>query len=133
MGDDLINGWWTAAEALRDHPDLLGVDLVWRQYLPPSADWDHDHCELCWAKVRAASDFSPAEGASDVYSAAYTDDVAQNQAASRATEAGRLLLGQPAGRRRWICSTCADAYRHVFGWHTRGGPGDADPDELRQA
>lgn len=25
--------------------------LEWRQYSPPSAQWDHDHCEFCWSKL----------------------------------------------------------------------------------
>lgn len=29
---------------------LKGVVLVRRKYHPPSAQWDHDHCEFCWAK-----------------------------------------------------------------------------------
>jgi hypothetical protein len=29
---------------------LQGASLVRKQYKAPRADWDHDHCEFCWAK-----------------------------------------------------------------------------------
>ncbi len=29
---------------------LHGATLVRKQYKAPRADWDHDHCEFCWAK-----------------------------------------------------------------------------------
>ena len=29
---------------------LHGVKLVLRNYSPPSAEWDHDHCAFCGAK-----------------------------------------------------------------------------------
>lgn len=30
---------------------MEGVELAWREYrrYPPNPDWDHDHCEFCWA------------------------------------------------------------------------------------
>ncbi len=31
------------------HQYLDGVTLVWDHYSTDDA-WDHDHCELCWAK-----------------------------------------------------------------------------------
>jgi hypothetical protein len=35
---------------------LTGVSLSRKAYRKPSDDWDHDHCEFCWAK------FSESEG-----------------------------------------------------------------------
>ena len=29
---------------------LTGVTLLLRKYEPPSAEWDHDHCDFCWTK-----------------------------------------------------------------------------------
>jgi hypothetical protein len=29
---------------------LTGAVFQLRRYSPPSADWDHDHCEFCWVK-----------------------------------------------------------------------------------
>ena len=114
MSEERINGWWTAAEALRHHPELVDAHLVWRAYSQPSSEWDHDHCPLCWTKLMpTASD--------DVVDAAYTDDVAH--------PASPLIEGMqpaPAGTRTWICPTCAEAFRDVFNWHTSGGPFDGD-------
>jgi hypothetical protein len=110
VDDDRINGWWTAAEALGHHPELVDVQLAWRRYSQPSPDWDHDHCVLCSTKLAETA-------AEDVLDAAYTDDVAHP--ASPHIEG---MQPAPAGTRTWICPTCAEAYRHVFNWHTNGGP-----------
>lgn len=114
MGDDLINGWWTADEALRHHPDLVGAALVWREYHRPSESWDHDHCAFCWATV---TDYPNA--AADDLKAAFTDDVPQPPSPQPADP---KFVPAPAGSRRWVCPTCAEAYRHVFNWTTSGGP-----------
>ncbi|QDT23654.1 hypothetical protein HG66A1_54760 [Gimesia chilikensis] len=29
---------------------LDGAVLELREYFPPSAEWEHDHCEFCWSK-----------------------------------------------------------------------------------
>jgi hypothetical protein len=111
VGDELINGWWTASEALERNPQLVGAELVWRKYVAPSPDWDHDHCVLCSTKI--------AETASeDVLDTAYTDDV------PAITPGPQIdgLQSAPAGTRTWVCPTCARAYQHVFDWHERGGP-----------
>lgn len=110
MSEGLINGWWTASEALKRHPQLVEAELVWRTYSAPSPDWDHDHCALCWTKLaHTASD--------DVLGAAYTDD------APTLTPSPHIegLQSAPAGTRMWVCPTCAEAYRHVFNWRIRGG------------
>ena len=114
MGDDLINGWWTADEALRHHPDLVGAALVWREYHRPSESWDHDHCAFCWATV---TDYPNA--AADDLKAAFTDDVPQPPSPQPADP---KFVHAPAGSRKWVCPTCAEAYRHVFNWTTSGGP-----------
>ena len=38
---------------------LTGAQLKWRAWMQLRVDWDHDHCEFCWAK------FGPAELAHD--------------------------------------------------------------------
>jgi hypothetical protein len=35
---------------------LKGVTLSKSAYRPRDANWDHDHCEFCWAKFSASSD-----------------------------------------------------------------------------
>jgi hypothetical protein len=113
MDDERINGWWTATEALRHHPQLVDATLVWHTYSQPAPDWDHDHCVLCSTKLME-------NAAEDVLDAAYTDDVAL--AASPLIEG---LQPSRAGTRTWICPTCAEAYRRVFDWQIDGGPLEA--------
>lgn len=111
MGDERINGWWTASEALRRNPQLAGAELVWRRYSAPAPDWDHDHCVLCMTKI--------AEIASeDVLDAAYTDDV------PTITPSPHIdgMQSAPVGTRTWVCPTCVSAYQHVFNWQAEGGP-----------
>jgi hypothetical protein len=33
---------------------LQGRAWLRRKYVRPRADWDHDHCEFCWAKFMEA-------------------------------------------------------------------------------
>lgn len=35
---------------------LSNKDLFLRQWKAPRPDWDHDHCEFCWAKFSDAVD-----------------------------------------------------------------------------
>ncbi len=111
MGDERINGWWTASEALRRNPQLVGAELVWRGYSAPTADWDHDHCVLCMAKIAQIA-------SEDVLDAAYTDDVPTTAPSPRIDG----YQSSPAGTRTWVCPTCASAYQRVFNWHLNGGP-----------
>jgi hypothetical protein len=108
--DERINGWWTAQEALRHHPQLVDAHLVWRPYSQPSPDWDHDHCALCWTKLAQTA-------SEDVLDAAYTDD------APTLTPSPHIegLQSAPAGTRTWVCPTCVSAYQHVFNWQPGAG------------
>jgi len=67
VSDELVNGWWTASEALRRNPQLASAELVWRGYSAPAPDWDHDHCVLCMTKITEIA-------SEDVLDAAYTHD-----------------------------------------------------------
>jgi hypothetical protein len=111
---DLINGWWTAEEALRQHPDLVGAALVWREYERPSESWDHDHCALCWATVTDIPDPAP-----DDLPAAYTDDVDRPASPPLSDHS---LVSAPSGTKTWICPVCSEAFQPVFGWSMNGGP-----------
>ena len=35
---------------------LTGREFVWREYTAPRPDWDHDHCEFCWAKFSGSGE-----------------------------------------------------------------------------
>lgn len=69
---------------------LAGVTLSRVAYVAPSARWDHDHCEFCWAKFMEVD-------APDILREGYvTDD-----------------------RRDWICPKCFEDFRELFGWSIR--------------
>ena len=67
---------------------LQGIALVHRLYRqnPKNPDWDHDHCEFCWAKFSLTAPDALREGY------ASQDDY------------------------RWICTTCFTDFRERFAW-----------------
>ena len=66
---------------------LLDVQLMRSAYSPPRPDWDHDHCEFCWAK------FMDADGP-------------KNQRVGYKTVEGDL----------WICDDCFGDFKSRFRW-----------------
>ncbi|HUP38532.1 MAG TPA: hypothetical protein VM115_00320 [Vicinamibacterales bacterium] len=68
---------------------LTGVTLSRQRWQQPRADWDHDHCEFCWAKFMLGS--NPEE--EYLHEGWTTED-----------------------RYRWICDDCFRDFRQRFGW-----------------
>lgn len=66
---------------------LVGVELEWISYSPPSPTWDHDHCEFCWAKFMDVD-------APDVLRMGYKT-ITDNQ---------------------WICESCFADFKSRFKW-----------------
>ncbi len=64
---------------------LQGATLYWKPYTRYREDWDHDHCEFCWAKFMV-------EDYSDVLHEGY------------ATEDDY----------RWICESCFEDFKDMF-------------------
>ena len=67
---------------------LQGATLHWRRYRAPRPDFDHDHCEFCWAK------FAESSTVADSLQAGYTTD----------------------DQYRWICEPCFGDFRDRFAW-----------------
>lgn len=67
--------------------NLKGVTLYWKRYKVTRENWDHDHCEFCWAK------FAELDG-SDIFHEGYTTEDEYN----------------------WICKHCFDDFRDMFNW-----------------
>ena len=61
--------------------------LFFRAYRRPRPDWDHDHCEFCWAKFM--EDDLP-----DVLHEGYTTE----------------------NEYHWICPTCFNDFNERFAW-----------------
>jgi hypothetical protein len=68
---------------------LQGVEVRRTEYKQPSKEWDHDHCEFCWAKFTEHP-----------YS-----------------EEPTLQVGYVAGQfNHWICEKCFGDFRERFQW-----------------
>jgi uncharacterized protein with PIN domain len=66
---------------------LKGVTLSFKQYTSQRADWDHDHCEFCGAKLMETSnDETLTEG--------YATD----------------------NNYRWVCQQCFDDFESEYKW-----------------
>jgi hypothetical protein len=83
---------------------LRGARLAWRRYQAMSAQWEHEHCEFCWAKFLDAN-YSPAhrvllESDPEVLAGGYTEAPGGTQ---------------PAGE-HWICKPCFEDFREEFEW-----------------
>jgi hypothetical protein len=74
---------------------LKGVELRWQVYrrYPANPDWDHDHCEFCWAKFMV-------EDYPDVFHEGYST----------------------LDEYRWICKGCFDDFKEMFEWRVVRSP-----------
>jgi hypothetical protein len=82
---------------------LADRELEWSQWTAKREEWDHDHCEFCWAK------FGPVGAGAVDLSAGYVT---------------------AADGRHWICPTCFDDFRSSFRWTLASGcrpPGGRGP------
>ncbi len=77
---------------------MLGVALEWAEWHAPRPDWDHDHCEFCWAKFAGPE-------------------------LPDALHAGYATLD----RYRWVCPQCFADFRQRFGWQVVVEPKQAEP------
>ena len=74
---------------------LRGAVWSWGHWSPPSAQWDHDHCAVCWARFTAV-DVSGERPLRAGYTAKGPD-------------------GQP--EYHWLCSDCFQAHHELFDWN----------------
>lgn len=66
---------------------LLGAKLHWSRWTRPKVEWDHDHCEFCWAKFME-------EDLPEMLHFGYTTP----------------------NRYRWICKECFEDFKDHFQW-----------------
>ena len=67
---------------------LTGMTLSRRRWRQSRANWDHDHCEFCWAKFMDIDD-------PEILREGWTD----------------------ADEYRWICDTCFADFQDRFAWN----------------
>lgn len=66
---------------------LQGKTLFWKAWSQSRPNWDHDHCEFCWARFCD-------DGCGNGLAHGYTDETEY----------------------RWICKPCFDDFRERFAW-----------------
>jgi hypothetical protein len=92
---------------------LQGATLLRKRYRAWSAEWDHDHCEFCWAKFR--------------------DPMLSSEEAQILTERpgylteGYAVVGRrPDGAERtdywWVCPACVKDFAERFEWVVQEEP-----------
>ena len=76
---------------------LQPARLCWKRYSRWSDEWDHDHCEFCWAKFVALDDTQSGP-----------NDLSEGYAV--------LSNGDFPDDYHWICATCYADFRGMFDW-----------------
>jgi len=90
---------------------LRGATVVRKPYHAWSETWEHDHCELCWAKFVDPT-------VSEAHAQLVRDDP------TVLTE-GYAALGTGPNREddcHWICTACFEDFRTRFGWRVAATP-----------
>ena len=93
---------------------MHGARLRWTRYRAPTADWDHDHCALCWATF---TDREGVEGLREGYLFRPDDSgptVLSEQ--ERTTFRDGLRIVEAPTNGEWICATCFTDFKGHFGW-----------------
>jgi hypothetical protein len=92
-----------------------GRQFRFAKYKPPSVEWDHDHCDVCSARL--AEMVHP-----DIHTYGYVhlirwEPSAVPELVRQARKAGMYCTEQPTVdgcTQRWICPDCFDQYREEF-------------------
>lgn len=71
---------------------LKNVPLYFIPFAPYSPEWDHEHCEFCWAKF-------------------YLD--------GENLKEGYCTMPGNCREARWICPVCYADFKELFGWSQR--------------
>ena len=93
---------------------LTGATFTWRNYRERSTRWEHEHCEMCWAKFVEPSLLEELRAGSDdhtLYSAGFTT-----------TADDTRRLGE-----HWVCAACVADFADEFSWRCVESDPDAWP------
>ena len=92
-----------------------GFSFQLADYIPPSTDWDHDHCEGCWSK------FASFEGPEILHNGYFTivhaedESIEEPEFVRQAQELGNKVLAKPDSR-NWICRECFEEFCDILNW-----------------
>jgi hypothetical protein len=94
---------------------LRALTVTFADYTPPSAEWDHDHCEGCWATFALFD-------APEILHAGYFTTVQmgdeskkESEIIQQARESGREVLAKP-DTKRWVCQGCINEFSRDLDW-----------------
>ncbi len=97
---------------------LKGATLLRKPYRALSPDWEHDHCEFCWAKFM-----------DPLFSADHAKAIAEDP--DILTEGYAVQGRSPREGRKndywWICPTCVGDFAKRFDWNILDSPGSKSP------
>jgi hypothetical protein len=100
---------------------LRGLMFRFAKYRPPSADWDHDHCDGCWAK------FALFDAPEILHSGYFTitqicgQPTKEPEFIQQARESGHKVLAKP-DTKEWVCPKCFHAFRKTMAWKLKSKP-----------
>ena len=96
---------------------LKGFTFECAEYTAPRADWDHDHCEGCWAKF--ASFDAPGILHWGYFTNRWIDKVAEEpEFIKQAREKGQKVLAKPDSK-VWVCEACFAKFRAALDWNVK--------------
>ena len=95
-GDEMNEDDWRLQGQARS---LAGAKLHWEEWRCNDPEWDHDHCEFCWATF-------------------------MDRAMPNTLQAGYTT----ADGYYWVCPKCFADFRERFGWQVESPVPPADPD-----
>ena len=100
---------------LKSLEHLKASTFTFADYTPPDAEWDHDHCEGCWAK------FALFDAPEILHSGYFTsvelegEFTEEPELIKQARESGRNVLAKP-DTKEWLCPECFHAFRMELAW-----------------
>jgi len=96
---------------------LEGLTFTLAKYNAPSEEWDHDHCNGCWAKF---ADFDGADILHEGYVTAIPyEETPEPEFITQCKEQGMHCVAQPnigGFELHWVCPRCFEDFRELWGF-----------------
>jgi hypothetical protein len=94
---------------------LRAMTFTFADYRPPSAGWDHDHCEGCLATFAVFD--APEILRSGYFTTVQFGDglTKEPEFIKQARESGREVLAKPDAK-QWVCPDCFQEFRGALDW-----------------
>jgi hypothetical protein len=103
---------------LKSLEHLKALTFTFAEYSPPSAEWDHDHCEGCGAT------FALFDAPEILHSGYFTtfeldhDSTRESEVIRQARESGLEAFPKPDSK-EWVCPECFEAFRTTLNWKVK--------------